>query len=503
MNLEFVYKTFLYIINPLLLYQDFLLRTYHFFFIFNLLIFIYFLFKHKKLIEYICNLITKSPPYIKIILVFIILLHVSNSIYSMQPVNSLVPVTLEQIDQAYNLNKKFQFNDFGSHTIGFPVMIAFTKVLFDIDYVYILSGLGIFFSSLIILLLFITIKHLTKNDPIALIGCITFISVSYVVHHTSSIVSALTCSSFFVLLLIFFYSLNVQKFDVINLILLLSNLLFYIRPENIIFIFIFIIYFFVNHKQSKSNYLAYMIGYLFFLPNMPYLLNYKIFINNQPGFIVGLSGIESRFLSFISLFLEFFSFLFLLLFIIGLIALFYKRNRFFLISFVGILSVYLTFQVYQSFIPKHFFNILPVIIVISSFGFYFLASIRIKEAIKFFFVLILWLLFIFNLIFFVDHHFFKKISYDESSIVPHLRASEEINGSKVLLCCWEGHTLNYQRFYANSEIFEYQKPYESKDFDYLVHITELPNPILELNKLLNFNLTLNNHEHMIYLYKIN
>ena len=155
---NFLFSELMRFINPLFMIPKFYENTYILFFILSAGLFAYHFFRNKKLIQHIKNLYRKTSLIAKILLSLIILMHIANSIYSMQPLNNLQPPNLHDIYEAHKFATEYGLNRLIQPS-GFPVLVAFSKIIFGVDYIYIYSGLGILFSSLTVIFLFFILKH--------------------------------------------------------------------------------------------------------------------------------------------------------------------------------------------------------------------------------------------------------------------------------------------------------------------------------------------------------
>lgn len=501
MTLELIISKLFYVINPLLYFPKFLIYAYHFFFFFNLGILLYLFFRNKNLLNYMRGLFKDTHIAIKILLVFVVFFHIFNCMYSMEPLNNLVPVTLEDIYKADVFYTKYYFTYFGTQTMGYPAIIAIAKLLSNADYIYILSVLGIFFSSLTIIMLFISIKHLTNNDFISLFGSMIYISLSFTVYHSCNCVRGLSPSSFFVSVLAFLYLTNSKKINTLRLILFCSTLLFYFRLENVIFIFIFVIYYIMNYSKNRLNLVDYIVAYLLFLPNTHYLANYKKMMNFQPGFIIGLSGVKLRLISFLDEFTTIVSLFFFILFLVGILTAIKKRRWNLLLLFTGLLMVYATFQVYAIFMPRHFFNLLPLVIIFICLGIFSIYSLNFKSIFKYFWRFLILFLILSQLIFGIEHNFFLKFDKDNVYIRPQLEIAELLQGSKLILYDSGVDVFSYKRFYNNSILLR-KKQHNLTSYDYLLYFGENKISKYKIMNNLNLNLTLVNRSRIVDVYKI-
>jgi hypothetical protein len=134
--------------------------------------------------------------YTKIALSAIILFHLINMIYCMEPLNNLSPVIIEDMIKADFLSNSFNLNFFGSHTMGFPILAGIVRYFTHLDFHMIHTLLGIMFSLMTVVSLFLLVKKIC-NESIAIFAIILYSSSSIVISYMTSYSQALSASVFF------------------------------------------------------------------------------------------------------------------------------------------------------------------------------------------------------------------------------------------------------------------------------------------------------------------
>jgi len=508
-----------HIVNPLSFVPNFFAHTYPYFFIFTLIFFVFVLIKNKTFLNYLYETIKKTSKFILSILVSIAIFHLINSIYSADPLSNLTHPGSTVIFHADDFYYKHQFTQFGIVSYGYSTLLLITKFLFDFDHLYVMSFFGIFFSILTIFTLFLVVKHLTKNNFIAILGCLFYVLMRDVVLY-STMTTANTISSFFILLLFLLYATHSSKINNLRVILFCSILLVYFRVENFVYLLIFALFLLIN-KTKKMKTLDFVIAYLFFTPH------FSIIIDNEWVFSGGdasghFSDLTAKLVSFYNEALrEYFSELFFLLFLIGVVYMIKKRWWSGLLVFFGLFSVYL----YTALIwlmpyghHRHIFSLIPVTIVFIMLGFYAIYNLFNSKFIK----ILLLSLFCSLLIFGLDSHFFTKFEsnqfnsyhhysvYYRVNIEPNIIAGNLSYGKKVILY---GDPVNnvFKRFYRNyylvdnNNLRDFRLKNNISSYDYVVYFKREVNET-ELEKALKVDLAptniINRAGSQVHIFKI-
>lgn len=330
------------IVNPLYLIPDFYNKFYILFFLANLVILIYFLIpwikKHK----------IRMSKTALFALVLIIIFHIANSIISMNPINNIADIGVQEVCQADNIFYEHRIEKF-ERTHGFSTIAFLLKLLLpELETYFIFTILGIICSICIILLVFFTIKRLTKSEIYSLLGCLMYILVPITVEISTTYVTGLYYSSLIILLLFLFYLTDNSKNENLKLIFYTTIFSTYFRMENTI-LFLPLIYYFIKYKTSVKP-IDLLLGYILFIPNtLPILTHSKNHVGR--GFLG--FGISTLNFSIIYSMISVLSLILVLMFLVGYVALIIKNRKmqnqiiFLLVLFYHLYVVYEIFPKLQ------------------------------------------------------------------------------------------------------------------------------------------------------------
>ncbi len=490
--------------------------SYPYFFILGLTIFGIVIIKNKSFLNHIGFLFKKTHLITKILLVCLIIFHIFNSVYSMEPLNNLLHVSSEIIYQANQLYTKHTFS-FVERPLSFSTLIAITKIFFsNIDYILIVSAWGILFSILSIIIIFLSVKHLTNDDVLSLIAIMFYVSIRDVVYYSTTWVTTTPLSSTIILFLAFLYITDSKKIINSNSILFCTVLSTYFRPENLALVIAFLCYFLINRLHARKHFKPseLMAAFLIFLPNTYFLLRYKWYTNSSPDFfVIGFEGIVTKSIEFYGYIIEKFTAVSLVFLVIGLVYMIKNKKYGVILIFFGVLSVYLGFQTYSQLHSHYLFNLAPLILVIIITGLYFSFDINLKiiKKYKLLFKYVIITTFIVLVVFNLDYNFFLKFEKSPGLVTPSINFGNSLKGSKIVLYGYRDLIFNYQRFYSNytlvspemrMEKIEYPFNDDISSFDYIVHIAVVGSDELMMEEIFNTDVKMVNKSDDIFVYKV-
>lgn len=498
--------------NPLLFIPNFFNYTYPYFFISNLFFFIFLFIKNKSLLKYLYAIIKKTSKFTLSILFLIAAFHLINCIYSTEPLNNLTYSGYLEIFNADDLYHEQYFTHL-EVPLGWATLLFIIRSLTNIDYIYIISALGILLSILTIFTLFLIIKHLTKKDTIAVLGCLFYILISDVVFYSTKAGSNVI-SSFFILLLLLLYITHSSNINNIRCILFCSTLLVFFRLENLAYLAVVAGFLLIN-KIKNLRISDYIIAYLFFLPHTVLLASNRFELSiswqatqylNQS--FTNLGGIFLRLVSFYGWFNDNFSKSFLLLLLIGIFYLLIKKKWAGVLTFFALFCAYLIWPKYPGLQSRYIFSLVPVIIVFIIMGFYTIYNFINYPVVRILWKILLVFLFCVTIVFGLSHHFFTKFDKDVFYVKYNEQAGNLLQDSRVILYGDPIEVNPFRRFYNDYEVVYNYDPsaimqYDINSYDYLVHLVEWVSNQSQVEKALGLNLELTyNTDGHVHVYKI-
>ncbi len=482
------------IINPFFNIPGFYNKYYILFFLVNLILLIYFL------IPWIKKQKLKISKTAKIALVLIIISHVVNCTVSMNPINNIADIGVQEVCQADNLFNNSRIEKF-ERTHGFSILIYFAKLLFSNTATYYLTGaLGILGSVLIIILLFITIKTYTKKDHYAILGCLTYILIDYVVLTSSTYVTGLTYSSLIILFLFILYLTESPKNKHPRLIFYTTLFSMFFRMENAILFIPFIIYLIKNRTFVKP--IDILVGYLLLIPNLVPIYNHSMVHSSIGKFGFSLNSLN---LSFTTAFIQMFSSIFFVFLLIGYLKL-KKTTKWILPSLIIIYSAYF---VYQSFLQRHLLNLIPILIAYILIGLSFTSNLSKNRIWK---ILVVGL-FIYSLIF-IQHNLFTRYPENSHYITSQKQAGKIMGNDSIIIYTEQCLADTYSIFYNNYIIVnlplgnmhhtmdDFLSEHSALEYDYIIFLQDWKPEKKELESVFNINLTEQEQVGVVKIYKI-
>jgi hypothetical protein len=496
------FATLLRAINPFLYIPDFFLYTYPYFFLLNLVAFVFCITRNKRLLKETTTLVRKNSRYTVLALVVIVVLHVSNCLVSMEPLNNLVPTTIEEVYQAHYFATEHHLWIL-LRSLGFSSMLFFVKlVLPSIDDVLLCSLVGTVISAATIVMIFLTVKRLTGSQLLSLLGTVLFASISRVVQYSSSIVGTSLIGSFLIVVLVYLYITD-HKSGNFFVILFCTTLLIFVRIENIVFLAVFAIWFLLNLREAKKSIIAgSLLGYVFFIPHTAALYNVIPFtkppFTKPTTFFLGLQGIPERFLSIYANCKQTFGSVFLILIALGIIYLVLTRRWTPVLVCFSLVAAYGCWQLHN-FVPYYYFlSLVPLMVVFIIMGLHSLWRASGNRMWRGSLLLIFVLLTVFG----IEHHFFVRFEKDPAYIVPNIIAAHELSGKRLILYGYDDVLYSYKRFYQNSVSYSDLNG-NVDNFDFVIHLAEGSSDKQMVETQLNANLTF--HEdlgYIVHIYRI-
>jgi hypothetical protein len=487
-----VISTVLQVVNPLLYFKDFFLYAYPYFFFLNVGVLFYYLVNDSRLRRQTRRLIAKSHPLYLILLSAIMVFLTANCLVSMQPLNNLVPPTLEELYQAnqFAVTHKLVYL---TRSLGLSSLLMMVKAPFyDSEDVLICSILGIITCVMTVFTLFLILKRITGNDTTALMGCMLFVSLSSVVFYFSSNADSSVITSFLLLLLVYLYITGADM----PCILFCTTLLAFIRIENLVFLFIFTTWFLLQHRFQLRDIFLLVLGYVLFIPQIAVLYNVRPFTMGTT-FFLGLGGIPGRLSTIFASFRQTFGIIFLLFLLLGLVYALREKLWAVLMPFF-LVVLYGCFQLNNSIPYRYLVSLLPLTVLVIATGFHLLQGFNSGKAWR----LTAMSVFIVLVVFVPPHHLFMQFEKDPAYIQANIIAAEKIKDKKVILYGYDDIIYNYQRFYKNYQPY-WNLHNNTHSFEYVVHFSEgdYDKPLVE--RALQTNVTfIERLGHIIYLYRI-
>jgi hypothetical protein len=225
---------------------------------------------------------------------------------------------------------------------------------------------------------------------------------------------------------------------------------------------------------------------------MIYLLDYKRIVNYQHDFIIGTTNFFSRAISGYSIFLSELSIYFFILFALGIVILIKKRMYSMFLIIISLPLVYMSFQVYPSYLERYFFNTLIPVIFISCLGFYHIVQYLPSRLWKNLAVFIIGTLILIS----ANTNFFMKIEIDEKTVKPHLETGLDYDGYEIMLYGSYHDIFAYKRFYNYHSLVFFQqreKNISTEEIEYIIFIKDSLNNNKFYEEKLFRDLTYNNN----------
>jgi hypothetical protein len=428
-------------------------------------------------------------------LFLIVAFFVLNSIYSMQPLNNLVPTSSEEIYQADQFLERYQLLNF-ERSHGFTLTLALARALTGLDYPILSSILGISFASITIVLIYMSVRHMSSSEPLALFSALLYSVLEYTIRFSSSRVGGLALSTMALALVAYFYATD-QKGSNLYLILLSSTLAVFMRLENIALIFAFALYLAIRYRQgAKIKWLhVALLLYVCLLAQTYALYNYQPFLNSpSQDYIVGVPGTMPRLMTFVSLLLENLGFVGSVLVLVGI---YYsiRKGSIVVLSLATALT-YALLQLYPFVQDKYLYNLLPVLVVLAGVGAYQLSR-------RWYVALIIFAIIALG----ANTSVFNKVELDEPYINSNIRMGQSLDGPDVVLFGYRDLLFNMRRFYpgsilANDVIEEFDEQPSIGQQRYLVHLTELGSDAAYIEDRLHIRVEFIKEDGIAHLYRI-
>jgi hypothetical protein len=373
--------------------------------------------------------------------------------------------------------------------------------------------MGILISSLTVILIFITIRHLTKNDASAILGCLIYVLLPITSYFSSSHVETTLSSSFFVLLLFFLYLTDNGKERNTDAIIFCSTLTLFFRAENVVFIPLLVLYlvrkFGRLNKWGLSNGMIgkLAIAYLFTTTITALLMSPVFSINQEIGaaHMISYSGIQSRLISFHAVLVSHFSPILFFALVLGIAYLLIIKKRYYsLMVFFLLIAIYLLFPVYEEIGDKYFFTLVPTIITLIGLGIFSVYNLDRRTMWKILVVIVFLALILCGL----NTKPFSRFGVQETS--KPLLGADLINKESTLIYGPVDSVYCYHRFYDYAIPFEEAK--NQNEYEFLIYFSgdpistdnksvEMITKIIERNTYLNISLL--EATRTEYLYSIN